>query len=185
MRRMTPRNAQRGIVLAVVMILLVVMTLLALASLGGALLEERMGTAQLDRNLSLQAAEAALREAEEVVRGKPAMPAVGDPCNAGLCATPDMDEPDQQQRWLNAGFWDDDSGNWAEAAVDVGDLTARPRYIIELMDAEVPDPESCITGGDVSLESACTMLSSRYRITVRSAAEGRAAVMLQSIYAVP
>ena len=81
MRRMTPRNAQRGIVLAVVMILLVVMTLLALASLGGALLEERMGTAQLDRNLSLQAAEAALREAEEVVRGKPAMPAVGDPCN--------------------------------------------------------------------------------------------------------
>ena len=53
------------------------------------------------------------------------------------------------------------------------------------MDAEVPDPESCITGGDVSLESACTMLSSRYRITVRSAAEGRAAVMLQSIYAVP
>ncbi len=185
MNRPTPRKAQRGVVLAVVLILLVVMTLLALSSLGGALLQERMGTAQLDRGLALQAAEAAMREAEEVARGKPALPAVGDPCEDGLCPRPDPTVEEEQQRWLNDGFWDDGSGNYAEAVVELGDVTARPRYIIELMDDAVPDPKSCVTGGDVSLEANCTILSSRYRITVRSAAEGRAVVMLQSIYAVP
>jgi len=182
--RMGGPKRQRGVVLAVVLILLVVMTLLALSGLGGALLEERMGTAQLDRNLALQAAEAAMREAEEVARGKPAVPDDGS-CAAGLCSRPDPTDPDQVQRWLNDGFWDDDSGTWAEADVELGGLAVKPRYIIELMDDAVPDPESCVTGGDVSLEASCTILSSRYRITVRSAADERAVVMLQSIYAVP
>lgn len=175
---------QRGVVLAVVLILLLVMTLLGIASLSSTLLEERMSTAQLDRNLALQAAEAAMREAEQVARGKPPLPAAGT-CVAGICATPDLLDATEQQRWLNAGFWDDGSGNWAEATVSVGDLTAKPRYIIELMDAAVPDPKTCTTGGDVALEATCNIRSSRYRITVNSFAEGRAAVMLQSIYAVP
>lgn len=183
------RSGQRGVVLAVVLILLLVMTLLAVASLSGTMLEERMSAAQLDRNLSMQAAEAALREAEEVVReDKPTTvtPADDDPakaCAAGLCAAPA--NATQFMRWSQDSFWADGSGTWAEATIDLGDLTAKPRYIIELMDDAVPDPESCTTGGDVSLESTCTLTSSRYRITVRSADDGRAVVMLQSIYVVP
>lgn len=174
---------QRGVVLAVVLILLLVMALLGIASLSGTLLEERMSTAQYDRSLAFQAAEAALREAEELARSKPAVPASG--CAAGICARPDPTQADQQQRWKNTDFWTDGSGNWAEAAVEVGGLTSSPRYIIELMDDAVPDPSNCTTGGDVSLEANCTILSSRYRITVRAQEEGRAAVMLQSTYSVP
>ncbi len=182
------RKSQRGVVLAVVLILLLVMTLLAVASLSGTLLEERMGAAQVDRNLSLQATEATLREAEQVVRGltdNSTLPDPGEDCAAGLCPMPQAGEEDQQQRWLNDGFWDDDSGTWAEFATDLDGVTAQPRYIIELIDDAVADRQTCTTGGDVSLEANCTLTSRRFRVTVRSQEEGRAAVMLQSIYAVP
>ena len=183
------RQGQRGVVLAVVLILLLVMTVLAIASLSSTLMEERMGTAQYDRSLAFQAAEAAMREAEEVARGKPALPgggAVGSGCADGLCARPDLSDPDERQRWMNPGFWDDGSGFWAASSVDVSDLAGQPRYIIELLDDAVQDDKICTTGGDVSLEANCTMLSSRYRITVRTPEEpGRASVTLQSIYAVP
>ena len=62
-------RAQRGVALAVVLILLLVMMLLGLASLRGTLMEERMSANQLDRSLSFQAAEAALRKGEEVAAG--------------------------------------------------------------------------------------------------------------------
>jgi len=175
---------QHGVVLAVVLILLLVMTVLAIASLSGTLMEERMSTAQYDRSLAFQAAEAAMREAEEVARAKPALPASG--CVDGVCATPDPTDADERQRWNNPGFWDDGSGTWAEADVEVSDLAEQPRYIIELLDDAVQDDKVCTTGGDVSLEANCTILSSRYRITVRTPEQaGRASVTLQSIYAVP
>lgn len=175
---------QRGVVLAVVLILLLVMTVLAIASLSGTLMEERMSNAQYDRSLAFQAAEAAMREAEETARAKPPLPGSG--CDDGICARPDPTDADERQRWNNPGFWDDGSGNWAEADVEVGDLAAKPRYIIELLDDAVQDDKTCTTGGDVSLEANCTILSSRYRITVRTPDQaGRASVTLQSIYAVP
>lgn len=177
-----PRR-QRGVVLAVVLILLLVMTLLGLASLRGTLMEERMSASQFDRSLGFHAAEAALREAETLATSKPSLPSSG--CSNGICARPDAAVAADRQRWLNADFWGDDSGNWRQATVEVGDLVARPRYIVELMDDAVADPSSCTTGGDVSLEAGCTMQSSRYRITVRSQQDGRAEVMLQSIYSVP
>lgn len=188
MNGMPNRASQGGVVLAVVLILLLVMTLLAVASLSGTVLEERMSTAQLDRNLSMQAAEAALREAEAVVRTKPTTALAADDdftkaCALGLCAAPA--NATQYMRWSTDAFWANDSGTWAAAAIDLGDLVVAPRYVIELMDADVPDPENCTTGGDVSLEAACTLTSNRYRVTVRSAAEDRAVVMLQSIYVVP
>ncbi|MDQ2703145.1 MAG: pilus assembly protein [Pseudomonadota bacterium] len=184
MRKVPNRAAQRGVVLAVVLILLLVMTLLAVASLSGTVLDERMSTAQLDRNIAMQAAEAALREAEEIVRDEPDVQAAGT-CSAGICAKPDFTDPDEQQRWLIDGFWDDPDNGWAETVISIDGLTARPKYIIELIDDAVTETQNCTTGGDVSLEAACTQKSSRYRITVFSAAENRAAVMLQSIYAIP
>jgi len=185
MNQLPNRSAQRGVVLAVVLILLLVMTLLAVASLSGTVLEERMSTAQVDRSLSLQAAEAALREVESNIRlNQPVMPTEG--CKDGLCSTPDIENhPEEAQRWMADGFWDDDSGNWGQVVASVDPLTATPRYIIELLADDVTEPQNCTTGGDVSLEAACTDTSSRYRITVRTADANRAVVLLQSIYRIP
>jgi type IV pilus assembly protein PilX len=166
---------QRGVTLVVVLILLLIVTLIALASLRGTLMEERMSANVLDRSLSFQAAEAALREGESIAASKPTMPASG--CDAGLCAKPDP---------AAAPVWDDETV-WAaapEAIVKLGDKTAKPRYIVELLADDVPPKGSCTTSGDVS-ETTCSGIERRYRITARSEAADRASVTLQTIFAVP
>lgn len=176
-------NRQRGVALAVVLILLLVMTLLGLAAMRGTLMEERMSANLLDRSLAFQATEAALREGEALAASKPALPAAG--CANGLCAKPNPATASDRERWLNAGFWADGSGNWREATVTVGDLTAKPRFIVEFMADNVPSKGSCTTDIDVSPESACAGTERRYRITARSQAADRAEVILQSNYAIP
>lgn len=180
MNRPASPIAQRGVALAVVLILLLVMSLLALASIRGTLLKERMSGNMLDRSLAFQATEAALREGEALAAGKPALPSSG--CANGLCAKPLAATP---PRWQAAGFWDDGSGNWRETTVTIGTLTAKPRYIVELLDDNIPAKGSCTTSIDVSPEASCQGSERRYRITARSLAQDRAEVMLQSIYAVP
>lgn len=63
-----PRH-QRGAVLAVSLILLVVVTLIAVSSMQGTMLEEKMAGNALDRNLAFQSTESAVREAELAIEG--------------------------------------------------------------------------------------------------------------------
>lgn len=174
--RLRPR-CQRGVVLAVVLILLLVMSLLAIMSLRGTLLQERMAGNMLDRSLSFQAAEAALREGEALARSSGlSVPASG--CQSGVCARPVPGDP---PRWQVESVWT----AAPEVTVELGGITARPRYIIELLADDVPARGACTTSEDVSPEAACSGHERRYRITARSRAEGRAEVILQTHYAVP
>nr|WP_159016282.1 PilX N-terminal domain-containing pilus assembly protein [Lysobacter profundi] len=175
-------QTQRGVALAVVLILLLVMTLLGLASLRGTLMEERMSANQVDRSLSFQAAEAALREGEAVAAGKPTLPGggvVGSGCLNGLCAKPDPAVVTPV--WQDPTVW----ASAPSAVVNLGNKTATPKYIVELLADDVPPHGSCTTSGDVSPDAECSGTERRYRITARSDAADRAQVMLQSIYAVP
>ena len=171
----SPR-AQRGVALAVVLILLLVMTLLALASLRGTLMEERMSANLMDRSLGFQAAEAALREGEALAAVKPPVPAAG--CSNGICAKVD---PAASPRWQDETVW----SNARVAVVNLGGITARPKFFIELLADNVPARGSCTTSEDVSPDATCSGTEHRYRITARSEAAGRATVILQSNYAVP
>ena len=184
--RVKAPQSQRGVALAVVLILLVIMTLLGLAAMRGTLMEERMSANQIDRSLSFQAAEAALREGEAVAAGKPPLPgggAVGSGCLNGLCAKPDSTAV--------TPVWADGSAVWTtapSAVVSLGSATvttARPKYIIELLADNIPPKGSCTTSGDLSPDAECTGTERRYRITARSDAANRAQVMLQTVYAVP
>jgi type IV pilus assembly protein PilX len=58
------RNNQRGVALLVALVFLIVLTLLGLATMRGTTLQERMAGGSRDYNIALQAAEAALRDAE-------------------------------------------------------------------------------------------------------------------------
>lgn len=179
-----PRSArERGVALVIVLVLLLVVTLLALASLRSALLEERMSASVLDRSLAFQAVEAALREGEAYAAARPVPTASG--CVAGLCSKPDPAVPGDNARWRAAGFWADASGTWREATVDLGGVTAKPRYIVELLDSGLPTSGECTTSIDVSPDATCFGSVNHYRITAYSQAEGRADVMIQSIYTVP
>lgn len=182
---MTPRprhysvrsSDQRGAAtLVTVLILLLVVALIGLASLRGTLMEERMSASVRDRGLAFQAAEAALREGELVAADKgKTMPASG--CVKGLCAKPD---PTAAPVWENESVWNDAP----ETVVTLGNQTVKPKFIVELLANNIPPRANCTTRNVIG-EGGCSGTESRYRITALSRADGRAEVMLQSIYAVP
>jgi type IV pilus assembly protein PilX len=175
-RRGARFSDQRGATtLMMVLILLLVVTLIGLASLRGTLMEEHMSSSVRDRGLAFQAAEAALREGELLAATKPALPASG--CAKGLCAMPD---PKAAPVWEDESVWNDAP----ETVVTLGEQTVRPKFVVELLANNVPPKASCTTTGVIG-ESGCSGSERRYRITALSTADGRSEVMLQSIYAVP
>ena len=63
------QRRQRGVVLIVSLIMLLVVTLLAVSSMQGTSLEEKMAGNTRDRNLAFQTTESAIREAETYIEG--------------------------------------------------------------------------------------------------------------------
>ena len=185
-RRPAPRT-QRGIALAVVLILLVVITLLALAAMRGTVLEQRMSASVSDRGLAFQAAEAALREGEakasenpHAKAGFPADHTCGEDEWQGYCGAPDPHA--NNTRWSTDAAWEASS---REATAAVAGVGAQPRYMIEFLQTGLPATGSCTTDIDVSPDAQCAGDETIYRITARSSAEDRADVTLQSTYVVP
>ena len=64
---------ERGAVLIVSLIMLLIVTLIAVSSMQGTVMEEKMAGNTRDRNLAFQTAESALREAETYVEGLASM----------------------------------------------------------------------------------------------------------------
>ncbi len=168
---------QHGVSLLIVLILLLIMTLLGLASMRVGLLQEKMSGGQFDRSLSFQAVEAAMREAEAriEINPTPVFPSTAT-CAAGLCATPLAGA---------ANRWDLASppvGTWATATSDVtqSGLTVAPVYMIEYMGKS---PKFLTTVGTSNQEEAETV--NVFRITARSSQANRATIILQSNYTKP
>ncbi|MBL8315362.1 MAG: pilus assembly protein [Rubrivivax sp.] len=163
---------QRGISIMVSLVLLVVVTLIALGSMRGVVMQARMSGASHDRSLSFQAAEAALREAEARAAAATAANIPAANCNDGYCATPALNAT---PRWKDDAF-----AGWRVAAASAPAAAPAPQAIVEDMgtapnwmgcDSQIPPLPNCIT--------------QRYRITARSTADGRATVVLQSQFAAP
>jgi type IV pilus assembly protein PilX len=176
---------QRGAVLIVALIFLVVMTMLILASIRGTVMQERMASNLYDRSLAFQAAEAALREGERFVLESAPKPAGAGCDSSGNCSKPD---PDEVPAWEDEDNWADahDADDGHDHVIQIGDLPVPPKFLVELLAEDMPevnlcestaiDPDAPCYGGPEGL---------RYRITARSGEAGRAVVILQSVYAVP
>ena len=165
---------QSGASLIVVLILLLIMTLLGLAVLRGTLLEERMSSNLLDRSLSFQSAEAALREGEALAQTQGVPPAVGSGCVAGVCEAPIATAPD---RWTDAAFT-----GWVDATANVSALASTPEFFIEYMGNSESWLE-CNVDPKYAGQAIC--VRPVYRVTARSEAYGRASVILQSNFIAP
>lgn len=116
-------TAQTGAVLVVSLLILSVMTLIGVTGLQSTTLEERMAGNLRDGNLAFQAAEAALRDAEDFVED------LGNISNfngaAGLYGEDDAD-PD----YLDAASWSATSSKpYLGSAMDL--LSTQPRYIVK------------------------------------------------------
>lgn len=177
-------HRQQGVALVVALILLVVMTLLGLSAMRSVTLEEKMAANTFDRSVSFQAAESVLREAESKLTGltppirvSPSPTAAADPtltlndCVGGLCVAhaPTAQKP----RWFDNAFTQWQAGT----AVVSGSITVPTDYFIEYLGNAFP-----CSPDNINSPATCK----RYRVTARSnPGNGRAAVMLQSVYATP
>jgi type IV pilus assembly protein PilX len=116
------RQRQSGVVMAVSLILLLVITLIAVSSMRGTMLEEKMAGNSLDRNLAFQSTESAIREAEISIEGVASLG--GFDGSAGLFGLADA-EPDfaNSATWINA--------NQSVVAVDAFGAYAEPQYYVK------------------------------------------------------
>lgn len=177
-RPIRPAQRQRGVALLVVLMLLLVMTLLGLASLRGTLLEERMSASIFDRGLMFQAAEAALRQGE----ARAAASKKSDyttPCTStsGLCGIPNPTKADQYvDLWLSAA-----PPYFAGSEVNSGGIKVTPEYFVEYM-GDAPNWPGC--DRERPIQAGC--MGPRYRITARAGGMAdRAEVLLQTSYTSP
>lgn len=118
---------QRGMVLVVAMMILIIITLLGLSAMRSAGLEERMSGNQYDQNYVFEAAEAALREAETVAATPLTFTTT---CTNGLCPTPVAGATD---RWMDSSFT-----GW-KAATATNSTIVTAQYIIEDMGMQPVD----------------------------------------------
>lgn len=171
--RTNHHHAQSGVALIVSLIILLVMTMLGIAGIRSVTQEERMSAHTYDRSLAFQAVENALRSAEVLLETVKPTPVAGSGCNVVsllmVCSTP---APTDTARWMDTSF-----ASWQNSsAVGAGTLAVTPQYFVEYLG----NTFQCQPGN-----ASDTMDCKRYRVTARSGdgTDGRASVMLQSIYA--
>lgn len=186
-------KGQRGATLLVALVMLIVMTLLGLASIRGTSMQERMGANMYDRSLAFQAVESALREAEASITIATAITnSNGFYCMPGgtppLCAAPAPVAPGSGSETTYVDRWNDSTTQWRAANTWWGQIDtamkaklsdeddAPPEYIIEYM-GDFEDGTGCGRRGSTSCRGP------RYRITARMPpVEGRPNVVLQTTY---
>jgi Tfp pilus assembly protein PilX len=172
------RSRQGGIALIVVLLLLLLVTILGLAAMRGALLQERMSGNMRARSIAFQTAESVLREAEQyVAQQRPAMPAAGSGCTGGLCG---MAVAGAAPAWEAAGFWDSPT-NYRTSNIQGDDQVLG--YVIEDMGKGEDVSDDCTTAIDLSA-SVCSTSVQRYRITAFARLANGAEVLLQSRFQV-
>lgn len=183
----------RGAALVVSLILLVIITIMGVASIRGVTMQERMSSNMYDRSLAFQADEAGLRAIEPNIRNSTDYPpdlaeseytdnncdvAECGPPNGlvGFCARPD---PMCTDRWMDPAFagWAPVPTAWL-AAGTLGNLANAPQFFVEFM-GTAPNWFSCEQ--QVPMHPNC--MGDRFRATVRSQAADRASTMLQATFA--
>ena len=182
--------AQRGFSLVIILLMMVGLSLLALGAMDSGVVQERMVGNARDRQVAMQAAEAALRDAEtDIENNINAAIGFAAGCNQGLCIPP-SDSPTsptsaplwQGFNWASAKAYGSATGATALLGPQNQPLASQPRYIIENLPALPPAVgESAGVGGGWT--NAPTSKARAYRITVQaSGIRAATVVMLQSVY---
>jgi type IV pilus assembly protein PilX len=175
---------QRGMSLIVTLVMLVAITLLGLAAVGGTVMQEKIAGNTKDMNLAFQAAEAGLRDAEaDIAQNVTANSAFTSTCHLGLCTPPSTwGTPTSTPLWKLVSWGSGATrtyGAYTGAAAVSPDLASPPQYVIEKLSTQKPGQGDAMGIGVAPNAGAGTY----YRATV-FATGGRADthVVAQSIY---
>ena len=174
---------QRGAVLVVSLLLLLVMTVLALGASQTTRLQERMSSNMRDRDLAFESSEAGLRNGERIIDSQVVAPS---PCTSGRCQVYDRtilpsSIAFQDQTWWNTNSWsyvtdETFSTTAANAIKGSGMAGADPQFVVEEIE-DVPDSLTVPPSGPPP---------SRIYYRITSGAQGgsaQARVVLQSTFA--
>lgn len=176
---------QRGFTLISILLMVTVLAALAVAGMGASLMQERMAGNARDRSLAMQAAEAALRDAESDIEASITPDSdFASGCADGLCLPPSMSSssPSSVPLWQTLD-WSASAGlsrayGSRTGVAALAGVAQAPRYIVELL-PPLPPASGQSAGTGVSLIS----LAQAYRITVRATgARSTTVVVLQSTY---
>lgn len=137
--RSRPSAGQRGAALIVALIFLLVLTLLGTTAMRGTTMQERMAGNTRDWNLAFQAAEAALREAEDFLLTTAALPEFDDTNGFYQVNSPLL--PD----WTAVPPTDGGGGFIAYGGA-LPDVARAPRYFIEELSTVRPAGTETETG---------------------------------------
>lgn len=169
---------QRGAVLVVSLLILLVLTVIGIVAMYNTSLDEKMAGNMRQRDLAFQAAEAAMQDAQiYIVQDNPV--AFDTSCTGGLCLDPSAS---------GAPYWEQPVSWWQTNGLvypqvagvqPLAGLSNQPRYIIEKM---VPTTLRGGSLGDLG-DMPATGLDQLYRITAQGTADnGNIVVQLQSVY---
>ncbi|WKJ89761.1 PilX N-terminal domain-containing pilus assembly protein [Methylomonas montana] len=169
-------NRQAGVVLAVSLIMLLLLTLIGVTGARVTGLDEKMAGNMRDRNLAFQAAESALNAGETAAAATTISACPANPANpTGFYQSRDANcdgVPETTPIW--------NSVNWNTQSVlysgTLADISTNPRYIVEDMGLTCVSPTTPCPAADQRRN---------FRITARATGgTADSVVMLQSIYQV-
>ncbi len=177
-------SRQRGVVMAIALIMLLMLTIIGVTSMSTGSLQEIMARNMLDRNYAFQAGESALRDAElDIESNVAADTGFTAACTDGLClpptsttATPVWESVDWTNDGLTRDFGEYTGGTDYTAAL-AGRLNRAPKYVIEYLRPPPCDPS--VPGEEIG----AVVKFDKYRVTAD--ARGRsdqARIRLQSTF---
>lgn len=174
---MTGAYRQGGSALIISLVFLLLLTILGFGAMQGSLLQERMAGNARDVNIAFQAAEAALRAGEELLKTG-AVPEISNDSVLGYHRQ--IDDQAQADYWMKY-TWNDTAGAKSGSLKYTGSLGASgvsapaevPRYVIEQL-ASPRNPDGTLDD------------NTYYRITARGVGATKdSIVILQSVFMRP
>jgi len=158
------KSAQRGATLMISLMILLVMTLIGVTSMGTSNLEEKMAGNDRDLNLSFQAAEAALRQAEDYVNNNIVSTAAFDGTNTGLYTQDSNPDIFAAATWANSISYNG----------TINYVNTAPQYIVEIT-STIGDDDINVSGYG---ESSGSGTITAFRVTARGTGGTDGAVTL-------
>lgn len=174
------RGKQRGAVLVFCLVFLLVLTMMGVASMESAVLEERMAGNMQDYNAAFQASESSLQTGENFLQGQITWPATSTDGSTTVWVRDSMDPSTADSlHWWQDGARDTSTW-WGNNGIEVSaveGVATPPHYIIE-------EVSTITSGQSIGIGSG---LQSRirvfHRITARGSGVGDASVVqLQSTF---
>jgi type IV pilus assembly protein PilX len=167
------RQQQQGSVLIVSLIILLVLTLIGITGMRTTVLEGKMASNSFDKNTAFQAAEAALRDGENLAETYVATGSF-DGTNGKL--GPSDSDPD----WWDSTLWDPANSTSIAYSGTLSDVKTQPRYILKYV-GQVTNTSGSLKVHGYGTHNTSTV--NEFRVTARGTGKSDSSqVILQTYY---